>query len=184
MYGEPAPRMGATLSEICDNEERDAVFNHTMQSGVFKNISDSPLKEKLPKTLRMWTPGASNAFQTFGHENTECAPKWSKYQAKKSAQGIGGLKAGSDFQFNPKKFYCRDHPLNEVEYCNEISNNFYCRSCCPKYSGSNDKVLNSICKEVQDRIIGLKLKYLTKKETLIDKLNLHQVKIEEVFKIY
>lgn len=125
--GDPAPRHGQTLSEICDNEERDAVFNHTMQSGVFSNIKNSPLKEKLPPTLQVWAPGDSQGFKTFG-KTIEPSAQFSKYETTKPADHLS-FKA--DFNFNPKKFYCLKHPNREVEYCNEISAQFYCRACLP-----------------------------------------------------
>ena len=37
------------------------------------------------------------------------------------------LDIGKDFVFNPKKFFCPSHPSTEIEYCNQISGNFYCR---------------------------------------------------------
>jgi late competence protein required for DNA uptake (superfamily II DNA/RNA helicase) len=61
-----------------------------------------------------------------------------------------------DFVFNPKKLYCRDHQNVEIEYCNSISGNFYCKKCLPKYKGQNDKVLTEICKEVQEMLSALK----------------------------
>lgn len=103
LEGEPAPRLGQTLSEICDNEERDAVFNHTMQSGVFKNIHDSPLKEKLPKTLQMWTPGESGGFATFGREHEDPMTRWPSFKPKTPNARAGeggkppGLNIGTDF---------------------------------------------------------------------------------------
>ena len=95
MSGEPAPRMGQTLSEICDNEEKEQIFNHTMQSGVFKNIHDSPLKEKMPKGLTMWTPGNTGGFQTFGREHEAPMTNWPGF--KKQTPKQSGLKLGSDF---------------------------------------------------------------------------------------
>lgn len=151
MGGEPAPRGGHSLSEICDGDERDAVFTHTVQSGVLKNIHDSPLRDKLPRNLQMLGPGggdASAGFRTFGRENdaVEMNQRFSTFEPTKPS---AGLKMGADFSFNPKKFYCRSHPNNEVEFCNEINNTFYCRECQPQMSsGPDDKVLSSISKEV------------------------------------
>ena len=41
----------------------------------------------------------------------------------------------TDFVFNPKKFFCREHPKVEIEYCNSVNGNFYCKKCLPKYKG-------------------------------------------------
>jgi len=40
-----------------------------------------------------------------------------------------GLNYGDDFTFNPTKFYCKQHTSNEVEFCCEINNTFYCKKC-------------------------------------------------------
>jgi hypothetical protein len=52
-----------------------------------------------------------------------------------SAEPVKSLNIGADFTFYPKKFFCKAHPQIEVEYCNEISGNFYCTKCLPKYRG-------------------------------------------------
>jgi hypothetical protein len=35
MQGKRAPRQGDTISEICDKEEKNAVFQHSLRGGVF-----------------------------------------------------------------------------------------------------------------------------------------------------
>jgi len=54
MKGKNAPRQGDTLSEICDNDKKDAVFNHSIKGGLFKNIHNSPLKERMPPNIRLY----------------------------------------------------------------------------------------------------------------------------------
>ncbi len=63
-------------------------------------------------------------------------------------QSDNGLDIAADFNFNPKKFYCKNHPSAEIEYCNEISGNFYCKMCRSQYAKQDDKVLSTICKDI------------------------------------
>ena len=52
--GKMAPRFGETLSELGDEREKDAVFEHTLnKGGLFENIKSSPLKNHLPKNFDM-----------------------------------------------------------------------------------------------------------------------------------
>ena len=53
MDGGRAP-VGETLSELADGADKDAVFNHSLKYGVFNNIKNSPLKEKLPANIQMY----------------------------------------------------------------------------------------------------------------------------------
>jgi hypothetical protein len=53
MKGERAPRNFETMSEIDDPKERDAVFNHSITGGVFRNINQSPLRQRMPRSMRM-----------------------------------------------------------------------------------------------------------------------------------
>lgn len=71
-----------------------------------------------------------------------------------------GLDIGKDFVFNPKKFFCPSHPSTEIEYCNEISGNFYCKQCRSKYAKQDDKVLSTICLDIQAKLTDLKKSYL------------------------
>ncbi len=116
MAGARAPtRDFETYSELGNNADKDKVFNHSITSGLFRNINNSPLRERMPKSLQMYNPDPKAQFK----------PKECK---KISAESISdGLDIGNDFLFNPKKFYCKNHPTYEVEYCNQISNNFYCK---------------------------------------------------------
>ena len=60
------------------------------------------------------------------------------------------LNFGSDFTINPKKFYCLIHKQQEVEFCCEITEEFYCRKCAPNHSSHRgDRVLNGICLGLQ-----------------------------------
>ena len=54
MEGKKAPRPVETLSDIDDPKERDAIFNHSIKDGVFRNINNSPLRERMPKSLQMY----------------------------------------------------------------------------------------------------------------------------------
>ena len=42
------PFLGDTMSEIYDDKEKKAVFNHSLRDGVFNDIKNSPLKAKMP----------------------------------------------------------------------------------------------------------------------------------------
>ena len=57
--GEYAPRNKAreTYSEIADEDEKDAVFSHSMQrGGLFGQLAASPLKEFLPNKFKKKMP--------------------------------------------------------------------------------------------------------------------------------
>ena len=57
--GDPAPRKnrGETYSDLADEDEKDAVFAHSMQrGGLFGQIAASPLKEYLPSKLKKSMP--------------------------------------------------------------------------------------------------------------------------------
>ena len=45
------PFMNETLSEINDDKEKNAIFNHSMRHGVFNDLRNSPLKDKMPNNL-------------------------------------------------------------------------------------------------------------------------------------
>ena len=61
-----------------------------------------------------------------------------------------GLNYGSDFSFNPTKFYCREHPSNEIEFVCEINNTFYCKRCQPDHrEHTGDRILASIPYQLQ-----------------------------------
>ena len=78
-----------------------------------------------------------------------------------------------DFQFNPTKFYCKKHRY-EVEFCCEITNEFYCRKCKPDHIDCmGDKVLSSIPYQLQQQLVALKMVYSKKKEALVGKLDRH-----------
>jgi hypothetical protein len=54
MGGNKAPRDPETLSEIWDQDKKTAVFNHSVRDGVFKNIHNSPLKDRMPASLKIY----------------------------------------------------------------------------------------------------------------------------------
>ena len=56
MKGKRAPRHGETFSEIADPVEKDKLFNHSIKSGVFKNINESPLKKRMNPSIQMYLP--------------------------------------------------------------------------------------------------------------------------------
>lgn len=55
--GKKAPRDADNYSEICDEDRKQAIFNHSLQGGLFKNINNSPLREKLPPSLKIYQEG-------------------------------------------------------------------------------------------------------------------------------
>ncbi len=57
MGGKKAPRDADTYSEIFDEGKKDAIFNHSMQGGLFRNINNSPLREKMPPSLKIYQDG-------------------------------------------------------------------------------------------------------------------------------
>ena len=65
MGGQRAPRAADTLSDIDDPYERDKIFRHSMQGGLMKNISDSPLKNRMPHTLQMYESDKVEQPQAF-----------------------------------------------------------------------------------------------------------------------
>ena len=96
-----------------------------------------------------------------------------------------GLNYGGDFVFNPKKFYCQKHSGSEVEFHCAINGSFYCRKCRPSHENhTEDRVLSSICFDLQKELVSLKSMYMKKKETLVKKLDSHQFKVENIFQIY
>ena len=50
------PFMNDTLSEINDEKEKNAIFNHSMRHGLFNDIRNSPLKKKMPNDLQFYNP--------------------------------------------------------------------------------------------------------------------------------
>jgi hypothetical protein len=55
-----------TLSEPYDQEEKEALFGHSMTKGLFNNIRNSPLKDKMPPRMQVYE-AYGNA--TFGQTN-------------------------------------------------------------------------------------------------------------------
>ena len=54
------PFLNETMSEIADDQEKRAVFDHSLRDGVFNDIKNSPLKDKLPRSLRVYEPFQKN----------------------------------------------------------------------------------------------------------------------------
>ena len=54
------PFLGETMSEIYDDNEKKAVFNHTLRDGVFNDIGNSPLKGKIPVGMKYYEPALEN----------------------------------------------------------------------------------------------------------------------------
>ena len=167
MKGKRAPRHGETFSEIADPVEKDKLFNHSIKSGVFKNINESPLKKRMNPSIQMYLPQSKNLFRSVKDNQGEPDPfsRTDNFTLKETLQKLNPpinkpvenalhqpLDIGTDFIFNPKKFFCTNHPSTEIEYVNQISGNFYCKQCRAKYKNQDDKVLSSICKEIQEKL--------------------------------
>ncbi len=65
--GEPAPKnqnqLRETYSELADEDEKDAVFTHSMQKGgLFGQMAGSPLKDYMPDRFKQKMP----AWQKMG----------------------------------------------------------------------------------------------------------------------
>ena len=52
----PNPFIADTVSEINDNKEKNAIFNHSLKDGLFNDIRESPLRERLPADLQVYDP--------------------------------------------------------------------------------------------------------------------------------
>ena len=198
------------MSELFDNQEKTAIFQHSMKHGLFNDIKNSPLKQKMPPRMQMYQPALDNhlfadeqrnlASQTFGgaeehhekpiglHNRGKFIPRGAKTDfdgALPPGHLNDGLNYGGDFVFNPKKFWCSKHPGNEVEYVSAINGSFYCRKCAATQERHpEDKVLSTICYDLQKQLVALKNEYMKKKETLVKKLDSHQFKVESIFQIY
>ena len=107
-----------------------------------------------------------------------------RFQPRKELGDDQGLDLETQFQFNPKKFYCTKHSKNEVLYCCELNEKFYCARCLPDHKDHNDKALHEICHSMQTQLINLRTIYFSKKKVLSTKVNTHLDKIEQVFQIY
>ena len=44
-----------TLAEPYDMEEKNAMFDHSMKKGVFNDIKNSPLREKMPQRMQIYS---------------------------------------------------------------------------------------------------------------------------------
>ena len=61
---------------------------------------------------------------------------------------------------------------------------FYCKKCLPEHKSHSDRSLHSLCRDIEEELQALRIKYLTKKETLVSKVNTHLSSMEGIFKIY
>ena len=95
-----------------------------------------------------------------------------------------GLDLETDFAIKPKKFFCHKHPKIEIEYCCEVSGQFYCKNCMPEHRGHDDKELNSVCSKLQAKLVDLRSMYYSKKNSFVTKVYSHLGKMESVFKVY
>ena len=44
------------MPEINDEKEKNVLFNHTLEKGLFNDLRASPLREKLPDDLQLYNP--------------------------------------------------------------------------------------------------------------------------------
>ena len=109
MAGSKAPRAAETYSEIEDQHDKDAIFNHSIKSGVFRNINNSPLRQRMPKSMQVYKGDQSQQFESKKQASVITA------NFLEDEEGELDIK---DFVFNPKKFFCPSHPSTEIEYCN------------------------------------------------------------------
>ena len=50
------PFISDTLSEIHDEKEKNAIFSHSLKHGVYNEIRNSPLRDRLPRDLQIYNP--------------------------------------------------------------------------------------------------------------------------------
>ena len=50
------PFISDTLSEINDEKEKNAIFSHSLKHGVYNEIRNSPLRDRLPRDLQIYNP--------------------------------------------------------------------------------------------------------------------------------
>ncbi|CDW89554.1 UNKNOWN [Stylonychia lemnae] len=192
------PPIKSSISDIVDKNEREAVFQNSMRpGGLFGNMHQLPGQSMTPFLVSPGGPmesmqrsalfnigsgmgspiqsppkGPADTFKKF-------MPRSEKEKFKK--QIIDEIR---DFVYVPKKFFCKKHKQTEVEYCCAINETFFCKLCLPTHQGHDDLVLSEICDQIQQDVIKLKHTYKAKKEFMINKLDNHQKKIENIFKIY
>lgn len=70
MAGKRAPRDADTYSEIFDENKKQAIFNHSLEGGLFKNINNSPLRDKMPPSLKIYQEGKPQ-IDTYNQENRD-----------------------------------------------------------------------------------------------------------------
>ena len=50
------PYIADTLSEINDEKEKNAIFNHSLKDGLFNDLRHSPLRDRMPHDLQFYNP--------------------------------------------------------------------------------------------------------------------------------
>lgn len=191
------------LSDLVNSDEKDEIFRHSMSKGLFNDIKKSPLKDKMPKSMQFYDqekdmrsfPQKPSYDQRIAEleatfnaspQGKEMFPKF----VPRHKKGLNkGLDVGKDFTINAVKFFCKERKHKEpeeVEFVCTSSKKFYCKRCLPQHDAcrGNDLVIAQIVERIQNRVTNLKHEYATKKETLITKLDSHQAKMEDLFKIY
>jgi hypothetical protein len=60
LQGQRAPRAPDTYSEINDPADKDAIYNHSVKTGVFRKINESPLRQRMPASMQMYMGDSQN----------------------------------------------------------------------------------------------------------------------------
>ena len=50
-HGVSKPFIADTVSEINDEREKNAIFNHSLKDGLFNDLRNSPLRDRMPNDL-------------------------------------------------------------------------------------------------------------------------------------
>jgi hypothetical protein len=80
---------------------------------------------------------------------------------------------------------CKWHRSAPVEYFCNYNNEFYCKLCIPERHYEHDDLpLHDIQAELQEAMTKLKLKYITKRTHILDRVVAHRNKLEKYMKIY
>lgn len=120
------PFISDVMSEIADQREKDVIFNHSLQKGLFNDIRKSPLRDRMPVNLQTYDPafekhlfykqskglkGAYEAGQPMNKDlmmQTSNNTRFKKFAPRANQPDANaGLSYGEDFSFNPTKFFCQ-----------------------------------------------------------------------------
>lgn len=111
----------------------------------------------MPERLQIYD---SYKNATFGQTLPDIKPPAHDFSQQFIPREHKSLNFEDDFNFNPKKFFCKKHPSLEVEFSCEISEEFYCRKCAGEHSShKTDRSLHKICLTFQEKLTELKLCY-------------------------